>query len=128
MAFIMRTIVGALSLSTSGAARGRIPLSVIVIACLYLIVGIGGVVAHFKDLRAPDGIWIEIIECLAIVCGAFLLRARNWARWLAVAWMAFHVALSFGSLPKLAIHSLFLVLIACALFHPGAGRFFTRRV
>lgn len=78
--------------------RGRktIPVSVAVIACLYLAVGIGGFVVHFQALRAPDGIWIEITEFLAIVCGVFLLRAQNWARWLAVAWMAFHIAMSFG--------------------------------
>lgn len=122
----MRTIVGALSLSTSGPARGKTPVSVFLIACLYLLVGVGGVVAHFKDLRAPDGIWIEVVECLAIVCGVFLLRARNWARWLAVAWMALHVAISLGLPRQFAIHSLFLGLIVCALFHPGAGRLFRR--
>jgi hypothetical protein len=104
--------------------RKKIPLSVIVIACLYLAVGIGGSIAHFQALRAPDGIWIEITECLAIVCGVFLLRARNWARWLAIAWMAFHVAISFGVLRQLAIHGLFLVLIVWFLLRPDASRFF----
>lgn len=102
----------------------KIPMSVIVIACLYLAVGIGGSIAHFQALRAPDGIWIELTECLAIVCGVFLLRARNWARWLAIAWMAFHVAISFGVLRQLAIHGLFLTLIAWFLLRPEASRFF----
>lgn len=104
--------------------RKRIPVPVAVVACLYLIVGIGGFIAHFKTLGAPGGIWVEITECLAIVCGAFLLRARNWARWLAVAWMALHVTISLRVIPELAIHSVFLVLIVCCLFYPGAGRFF----
>lgn len=102
----------------------NVPVSVIVIACLYLLVGIGGFVAHFETLRAPDGIWVEVTECLAVVCGIFLLRAKNWARWLAVLWMAFHVAISFGVLRELAIHGLFLVLILWCLFHPTASRFF----
>lgn len=106
--------------------RLKIPLSVSLIACLYLLVGVVGVIAHFKSLRAPDGIWIEITECLAIVCGVFLLRAQNWARWLAVAWMAFHVAISFGVLRQLAIHGLFFVLIVWCLFRPNAGRFFQK--
>lgn len=106
--------------------RKKIPVSVVVIACLYVAVGIGGFVAHFGELRAPDGIWVEITESLAIVCGVFLLRAHNWARWLAVAWMAFHVAISFDVLSQLAIHSLFLVLIIWALFHADAGRFFRK--
>lgn len=102
----------------------RIPVSVIVIACLYLAVGIGGSVAHFSGHRAPDWIWIELTELLAIVCGVFLLRAQNWARWLAVAWMVFHVAMSFGVWLQLAIHSAFLVIIVWCLFRADAGRFF----
>ncbi len=104
--------------------RKRIPVPVILIACLYLAVGIGGFVAHFSDRRAPDWIWIEVTEFLAIVCGVFLLRAHNWARWLASAWMAFHVVLSFGELRQLAIHSLFFVLIVWCLFRSDASRFF----
>ncbi|MHB8814105.1 MAG: hypothetical protein ACYDAE_12640 [Steroidobacteraceae bacterium] len=110
----------------SGHREGheKIPMSVMVIACLYLAVGIGGSIAHFHALRAPDGIWIELTECVAIVCGVFLLRAHNWARWLAIAWMAFHVAISFGALRQLAIHGIFLILIAWFLLRPEASRFF----
>ena len=104
--------------------RKRIPVPVILIACLYFAVGIGGFVAHFSDRGAPDWIWVEVTEFLAIVCGVFLLRAHNWARWLAGAWMAFHVVLSFGELPQLAIHSLFLVLIVWCLFRADSSRFF----
>jgi hypothetical protein len=104
----------------------RIPLSVVAIACLYLAVGIGGFIAHFNALRAPDGISIEVTECLAVVCGVFLLRAQNWARWLAIAWMAFHVALSFGVLRQLAIHGLFFALIVWCLFRRDASRFFRK--
>jgi hypothetical protein len=104
--------------------RNRIPVPVILIACLYLVVGIGGFVAHFSDRSAPDWIWVEVTEFLAIVCGVFLLRARNWARWLASAWMAFHVVLSFGELRQVAIHSLFFVLIVWCLFRADASRFF----
>ncbi len=104
--------------------RQRIPVPVILIACLYLAVGIGGFVVHFSDRRTPDWIWVEVTEFLAIVCGVFLLRAHNWARWLASAWMAFHVVLSFGELRQLGIHSLFFVLIVWCLFRADASRFF----
>ncbi len=109
-----------------GAQLGRkkIPVPIILIACLYLLVGIGGSIVHFSDRGMPDWIWIEITEFLAIVCGVFLLRAHNWARWLASAWMAFHVVLSFGELPQFAIHSLFLVVIVWCLFRADARRFF----
>jgi uncharacterized membrane protein HdeD (DUF308 family) len=105
-------------------SRKRIPVPVILIASLYIAVGIGGFVVHFSDRRAPDWIWVEVTEVLAIVCGVFLLRAHNWARWLASAWMAFHVVISFGELGQLAIHSLFLVLIVWCLFRADASRFF----
>ena len=104
--------------------RKRIPVPVILIACLYLAVGVCGFVVHFSDRHAPDWIWVEATEFLAIVCGVFLLRAHNWARWLAIAWMAFHVVISFGELRQLAIHSLFFVLIVCCLFRAQASRFF----
>jgi hypothetical protein len=105
-------------------SRKRIPVPVILIASLYIAVGIGGFVVHFSEWRAPDWIWVEVTEVLAIVCGVFLLRAHNWARWLASAWMAFHVVISFGELGQLAIHSLFLVLIVWCLFRADASRFF----
>jgi uncharacterized membrane protein HdeD (DUF308 family) len=105
-------------------ARKRIPAPVILIACLYFVVGIGGFVVHFSDRLAPDWIWVAVTELLAIVCGVFLLRAHNWARWLASAWMAFHVVISFGEWGRLAIHSLFFVLIVWCLFRADSSRFF----
>ena len=104
----------------------KIPLPVILVAGLYFAVGAGGLVVHFAERGQPDWIWVEVTEALAIVCGIFLLLARNWARWLAVAWMAFHVAISMGEPPKLAIHGLFLVAIVWSLFRGDAGRFFRK--
>jgi hypothetical protein len=106
------------------------PISVTIVAILYLAVGIAGFIGHgWEALRAthfpPDAIAIEITEFLAIIAGVFLLRRQNWARWLAIAWMAFHVAISvFHPLRELAIHAVFLVLIAWILFRPGATRYF----
>jgi hypothetical protein len=102
----------------------RIPLTVVLIACLYLAVGVGGFVVHLSDRGATDWIWVEVTEFLAIVCGVFLLLGHNWARWLASAWMAFHVVISFGDWAQLAIHGLFLVLIVWCLYRADAGRFF----
>jgi hypothetical protein len=106
------------------------PLSVTIIAILYLAVGIAGFVGHgYEAVRAKpfpaDAIAIEITEFAAIVSGAFLLRGQNWARWLAVAWIAFHVAISmFHPLRELAIHAILLILITWILFRPGATRYF----
>jgi ribosomal protein S18 acetylase RimI-like enzyme len=106
----------------------RPPISVLIVAILYLAVGIIGFAYHFPELRAghPDAIWIELTEFLAIVAGVFMLRGQNWARWLALAWIAFHVALSIGSARQFMVHSLICLAIAWALFHPRASRFFHR--
>jgi hypothetical protein len=108
------------------------PVSVTIIAILYLAVGIAGFVGHgYEALTAKhfpaDAIAIEITEFLALLCGAFMLRGQNWARWVAVAWIAFHVAISmFHPLRELAIHAVFLVLIAWILFRSGATRYFRK--
>jgi hypothetical protein len=103
------------------------PISVTIIAALYLAVGAGGFAVHFRELlaRHPDAVGIELTELTAILCGVFILRGHNWARWLALAWIAFHVVLSaFHAFPEFAIHSLFCAVIAWFLFRPDAARYF----
>jgi len=106
------------------------PLAVTILAWLYIAVGTVGFAYHAGDFLARhafnyDGLWIELTELLAIVCGVFMLRGHNWARWLALAWMAFHVILSaFHAIPELAIHSLFLAVIAWFLFRRPAAVYF----
>ncbi len=106
----------------------RRPISVTIVACVYLAVGIGGFATHFSasvtDFSRFDGFWIELTELAALVSGAFLLRRQNWARWLALAWIAFHVIISFGKPGEFAIHCLFCAGIAWALFRSGADLYF----
>ncbi|MDQ1453439.1 MAG: hypothetical protein QOK38_3305 [Acidobacteriaceae bacterium] len=103
------------------------PISVTILACVYLAVGVGGFALHFRELlaRHPDAVGIEVTELTAIVCGVFLLRGHNWARWLALAWIAFHVILSaFHSFGELAMHALFCAAFAWVLLRPEAARYF----
>lgn len=103
------------------------PVAVIVVAVLFLLVGVGGFIGHFPGLiaRHPDAYAIELTELLAALAGTFLLLRHNWARWLALAWILFHVAISFTDpLGKLAAHVAFAVLIAWALFRPASGQWF----
>lgn len=107
--------------------ENRIPWPVIVIASLYLLVGVVGFAGHFPELlaRHPDAIGIEATELVAVICGIFLLRRQNWARWLALAWILFHVGISlFHPLREFAAHVAFCVLIAWALFRPETARWF----
>ena len=97
---------------------------------MYIAVGTVGFVYHFNEFvrRSAfhyDDIWIELLEALAILCGVFMLRGQNWARWVAVAWIAFHVIVSaFHSLSQFAIHLLFCGVIAWIVLRREAGRYF----
>ena len=101
------------------------PLSVTILGCVYVVMGTVGLVYHFKRPFLSEDILIELVRFLAIISGAFMLRGHNWARWLALAWIAFHVVLSaFHSLGQFAIHCLFCAVIAWLLLRPDAARFF----
>lgn len=103
------------------------PIALIAVACLYVLVGIGGFVGHFSELlaRHPDAIAIELTEFLAFVAGVGLILRKNWARWLALAWIVFHVILSLlHPLRELAMHVVLCGLIAWALFRPATASWF----
>jgi hypothetical protein len=105
----------------------RRPVSVTILACVYLVVGAAGFAYHFRELLSlqQDGVWAELTELLAIVAGAFMLRGHDWARWLALAWMVFHVVLSaFHSSRELAVHGVICAVIGWILFRPQATRYF----
>ncbi len=91
-----------------------------ILSWLYIAVGTGGFFSHLSD-----GVWVELVEIAAIIAGAFMLRGKNWARWLALAWMAFHVILSaFHAVSEVAVHGLLFAVIAWILFRPEAARYF----
>ena len=105
------------------------PLSVTIVGCIFLATGILGSVFHATELKAIgaaryDALWAALVSLVAIVSGIFLLRRGNWARWLAVAWLAFHVILSLHSRQALLIHSGLLAVFAYLLFQPTATAYF----
>jgi hypothetical protein len=110
--------------------RNHRPVAVTILAWLYIGVGTVGFFAHLTELHARnafrfDGIWIELTELAAVLCGSFMLRGHNWARWLAVAWIALHVVLSgLEAFRGFVVHCLFCAAIAWILFRPDAGRYF----
>jgi len=103
------------------------PIAVLFLSCFYIAVGTIGFVVNFPKLiaRQHESIWIELTELLSLLAGAFMFRGRNWARWLALVWMAFHVAISFPVVRQVVTHSIIFALIAWVLFRPGARRYFT---
>jgi hypothetical protein len=113
-----------------GAFHGGImkrPIAVVIVAVLYLAIGIVGFVYHFPELTAGhrDAIGIELTEVAGAVAGVGLVFGKNWARWMALAWVIFHVVISlFHPLPELLIHTGLCVVIAWLLFRPATGRWF----
>jgi hypothetical protein len=108
----------------------RPPLPVIVISALLMLTGAFSLYGDYLNLKPPatgrnETLAIVCVHLLAIVAGIFMLRGRNRARWLAVAWMAFHVIISVGHpRQQLLVHAILLVLFAYGLFRADASPFF----
>ena len=108
------------------------PLSVTVVAWMFIVVGIVGFAYHAMqfDARTFDNqfTWVILLRLLAIVGGAFVLKGANWARWLLSVWMAYHVVLSAGhSTSELAVHGALLLIVAFALLRGPASKYFRSR-
>ena len=108
------------------------PIPVTVLGCLLVAAGLLGLAYHLSELRFRQPIQygilgIALVRLLAVIAGAFMLRGQNWARWLGIAWIAFHVIVSFyHSWPEVALHAVLLLLFAYFLFRPQATRYFHR--
>ena len=106
------------------------PLSVTVISWLFISAGVIGLVYHATDFVAQrpfeyDLVLVCFVRLLAILCGVFMLRGSNWARWGLIVWIAYHVILSaFHSPSELIMHSALLALIAYFLFRPKVSAYF----
>ncbi|HZT34201.1 MAG TPA: hypothetical protein VFA33_30195 [Bryobacteraceae bacterium] len=103
------------------------PLPVTIVGYVYILVGAAGFAYHFRAMLASrsGSVWVELTELVALVCGVFILRGNNCARWAALAWIAFHVILSaFHSFRQFAIHAVICAVIAWVLFGPGGARYF----
>ena len=106
------------------------PPAVTFIACLFIAAGVFGAGMHLRELVSHglfgwEDLWAPLLSLVAAVAGVFILLGHNWARWLAVAWMAFHVAISFfDSISKIAVHAVLLALIAYALFRRDSSTYF----
>ena len=118
----------------------RRPPAITAIGWLFIIVGSAGLLKDLWPLLTSeaaqqlaklkaDGLadlgpaWTT--RALAVVGGAGLLRGRNWARWLLVVWMAFHVGLSlFHSLPELLTHIAIFAPILYFLFRNSSQSYF----
>ena len=114
--------------------RRPIP-SLIVVAVLFLAIGVLDVVRGVAPLfqsashahLAGDDVLVLAIGVVALIGGIFLLRGRNWARWLLAGWMLLHVVISVGQPYELAAHVVIFGFLTFLLFRSRATEYFRRR-
>ena len=88
----------------------RRPLSITIISWLFIL--FGSIALLSGVVRGGDLVshwYVHLSRLLQIVAGVFMLYGRNWARWLLVAWIAFHIVVS-------ALHSVLFLLMHVAIF------------
>ena len=106
------------------------PISVTIIAWLFIAAGLVGLTYHLTefDINSPSQfelVLVLILRVLVIVCGVFILRGSNWARWLLLVWIAYHLVLSaFHSTSELAMHSVLLAVVAYFLLRRESSVYF----
>jgi len=106
------------------------PLSVTIIGCIFIAAGVIGFAYHVPEFKTLhpfpyEIVWGFSVRLLAVLGGVFVLRRHNWARWLLLAWIAFHVILSaFHSLSELIVHGLLFAVVVYVLFRPRASAYF----
>lgn len=102
------------------------PLQVTITGCLFIVAGLVGLVYHLSE--RPLDHWIvliSMIRIIAVVGGVFLLMGHNWARWLLLAWLAFHVVVStFHSLSEFIPHVVLLLVLSYVLLRPPTSKYF----
>jgi hypothetical protein len=102
------------------------PFTVTFLGCLFIAAGLVGLVYHLNE--GPLDRWLFLIASIrivAIVGGAFLLQGRDWARWLLLAWLAFHVVVSaFHSLSESIAHVVLLSAVAYFLLVSPDSKYF----
>jgi hypothetical protein len=94
----------------------------------WLFIGAGCLSTIFDFLKSALDRWtapILLIGIIAIVAGAFLLRGAGWARWLVLAWLAFHVVVSaLNSMSDALAHVVLLFVVGYFLLRPPSSNYF----
>jgi hypothetical protein len=86
------------------------PVAVTVIGWIFIAAGVVGLAYHATEFKAQrpfenDAVLVCFVRLLAILGGVFMLRGKNWARWLLLVWITYHVILSaFHTVSELVMH------------------------
>ena len=106
------------------------PLPVIIVSILFILAGCIGFAYHLKEIfeshnNLAETVWILFLRLLAVACGLLLLFRINWARFLTIVWLAYHVVISaLNSTSEMIAHIAFLVLVSVLLFLPVSSAYF----
>jgi len=113
------------------------PRSIIVVSLLFILLGLITLVHaavelinttdRLTDLKSHWMIYLSAVA--AIVGGVFLFKGQNWARWLLVLWMAFHIVVgALHGIVTLLTHVAIFAVILFFLFRRPASSYFKNRV
>ena len=113
------------------------PLSITIIAWLFILFGCIALLSGLLPLTGANRAqlvaefkthWmVHLSRLIQIAGGLFMLRGHNWARWLLVAWIVFHIVVgALHSWLQLFIHVLIFSVILFFLFRPRASEYFAR--
>ncbi|HTZ48382.1 MAG TPA: hypothetical protein VMH20_12365 [Verrucomicrobiae bacterium] len=106
------------------------PYEVTMMGWLFIAVGVLAFAYHLTQVHSfrpfpIDLLEIFVVELLAVIAGLYILYGHNWARWLAVLWMAAHlIGNIFFFRQGILVHAVLLALIAYALFRPASSDYF----
>lgn len=106
------------------------PRTITIISWLFIIFGsialLSGVLP-FRDLLSHW--YVHLSRILMIVAGVFMLKGQNWARWLLVVWVAFHIVVgALHSALFLLMHVVIFSVILYFVFRREASTYFSRRI
>jgi uncharacterized membrane protein HdeD (DUF308 family) len=104
------------------------PFQVTFLGWLFIVAGIASTAHHlWKGTLDRWMIPIVLVGIIAFVAGVFLLRGARWARWVILAWLAFHVVVSaLNSLSDALPHVVLLLVIGYVLLGPPTSKYFQR--
>jgi len=104
------------------------PFQVTILGWLFIVVGILSTAYHlWKGSLDRWMVPIVLVGIIAIVAGVFLLRGASWARWLVLAWLAFHVVVSaLNSLSDALPHVVLVLVVGYVLLGPPTSEYFQR--
>jgi len=113
------------------------PPTITVLAVLYMVAGLVSTSYYFNEFKIPPHTFLSIvgtflmfvIGTFAIIAGYYMLRCKNWARWLAISWSIFQVLVNAVRSPGgIIIQGAFVFLVYLFLFGKEANEWFSKGV